>query len=93
MNLQAPSLVLTPSPERTTQLMKKIIDKYDDPELRDAAMQLVAEVAPTEDENKFKHEAAWAAIEYAYTKTTDLAVSCKRYLGVASGLIVCVFLS
>jgi hypothetical protein len=59
------------------------VSKYDDPELMDAVLHLVAGVAADKDSDKFKHEAAWAAIDYGFTKTAGLRKAAQDYLGVA----------
>jgi hypothetical protein len=60
------------------------IMKTDDPDMLDALLELLAVVAPTEEEEKYKHEMAWAAIDHGYKRTDDCRKSGRRYLGVAS---------
>jgi len=60
-----------------------VIVPRDDPEALDALLELLAAVAPTQEEEKYKHELAWAAIDHGYKRTKDCCDSCRRYLGIA----------
>lgn len=71
-----------PTPDWATDCMKRIVDKYDDPDLLDAALELLAGVIDQEGD-KYRNEAAWAAIEYGYTKTKDFELQARRYVGAA----------
>ena len=71
-----------PTPEWAESQMDRI--RYGDPEERlDAVLALLAAVAPTLKEQKYKHEIAWAAIDYGYKHTKDCRQACRRYLRVA----------
>jgi hypothetical protein len=72
----------TPTPEWAITRFNEVVQD-DDPERLDAFLHLMASVAPTEQENKLKHEIAWAVIDYGYRKTRDCQEACRRYLGVA----------
>lgn len=72
-----------PSPDWARQRIDTILNDTDDPEVLDALLELLAALAPTEDQDKFKHEAAWAAIERGYFRTEDARLAARRYLGVA----------
>ena len=71
-----------PTPEWAVSCMDRIL-KYDDADLLDAVLELLATVASDKDADKFKYEAAWAAIDYGFTKTEGLRPAARRYLGVA----------
>jgi len=72
-----------PSPAWAEECIDRII-KGHDPDQIDALMGLLAVVSPTETEEKYKHEIAWAAISHAYKHTDDFYESCRRHvLGVA----------
>lgn len=71
-----------PSPEWAESCIDRII-KSDDPDQLDALLELLAAIAPTFNEEKYKHDLAWAAIDYGYRQTDDCRKSCRRYLGVA----------
>jgi hypothetical protein len=73
----------SPTPEWAVSTVRKYIDDIDEPEALYAALELLAAVAPSKDQDKFKHEAAWAAIEYGYKRTSDVRVAAKRYLEIA----------
>lgn len=71
-----------PSPEWAESQIDRI--RYGNPEEQlDAALQLLAAVAPTVKEQKYKHEIAWAAIDYGYKHTEECRRACRRYLGIA----------
>jgi hypothetical protein len=72
-----------PTPAWAEQCVDRIIKGYDADQI-DAFMSLLAAIAPTEDEEKYKHEIAWTAISHAYKQTDDCLESCRRrVLGVA----------
>jgi hypothetical protein len=56
------------------------ITKFDDPDVLDAMIELVAGVF---DERGDKCDCALAALEYAYRKTHDCEQHCQEYLGIA----------
>jgi hypothetical protein len=73
----------SPTPERAIHCMSRIL-KYDDPDVVDAVMELLASVAASKEGDKFRYEAAWAAIDYAFTKhPVALRKASTDYLGVA----------
>lgn len=73
----------SPTPERAVKCMKHVA-KYGDQELLDAVMELIATVAPDKDSDKFKYEAAWAAIDYGFTQSPSaVRKAAQEYLGVA----------
>lgn len=63
--------------------MDVIFQYAEDPEVIDAIIGLLAALTPTEEQDKFKHEAAWAAIVHGYKKTRDVHDAARRYLGIA----------
>lgn len=71
-----------PTPEWAVACLDRIL-KTDDPDALDALLVLLVGLAPTEEEERFKHDAAWAAIEYGYRKTGDCDESCRKYVGLA----------
>jgi hypothetical protein len=71
----------SPSPEWAVALMDKIIPT-DDQEALQALLELLAGIAPTSEEEKYKHDAALAAIDYGYRKTVDCDNACARYVGI-----------
>lgn len=73
----------TLTPDWAVSKVKRILADADEPEVVDAIIELLAAVAPTQEQDKFKYEAAWAAIEYGYTQTADVHIAARRYLGVA----------
>lgn len=73
----------SPTPDWAVTKFRQVINDIDDPETLDAALELLAALAPTKEQDKFKYEAAWAAIDFGYCRTTDLHKSAQRYLGVA----------
>lgn len=73
----------SPTPDWAVEKFRKVIDDIDDPEVLDAALELLAALAPTKEQDKFKHEAAWAAITDGYSRTADVRVAAERYLGIA----------
>jgi hypothetical protein len=73
----------TPTPDWAISCMERIM-KSDDPDQLDALLELLAAIAPTEGEEKYKHEIAWAAIDHGYKRTEHCRKSGRRYLGVAS---------
>lgn len=72
----------TPTPEWAIYCMNRITKGYD-PDSLDALLDLLAAIAPTIDEEKYKHAVAWAAIRHGYKQTEDCDKSCLRYLGIA----------
>lgn len=71
-----------PTPEWAESKIDQIRNGNPEEQL-DAVLELLAVVAPTLKEQKYKHEIAWAAIDYGYKQTEDCRKSCRRYLGVA----------
>lgn len=67
------------SPDWATALMKRIT-KYDDPDVLDATLELIA---GTYDTRGDKGDAAQAALDYGYRKTEDCERHCHEYLGIA----------
>ena len=76
-----PANVLAPTPEWAESQMDLIINGNTEEQLN-AALGLLAAVAPTLKEQKYKHELAWAAIEYGYKKTDDCRRACREFVGV-----------
>jgi hypothetical protein len=56
------------------------ITKYDDPDVLEAALELVAGVCDLTGE---KGDCAQAALDYGYRKTEDCEKHCLEYLGIA----------
>lgn len=73
----------SPTPDWAVSKIKTALDNSDEPEGLDAILELLAAVAPTQEQDKFKYEAAWAAIEYGYKRTSDVKLAARKYLGVA----------
>lgn len=72
----------TPTPEWAVSHMDRVL-QYGDPDLTRSVMELLAGTSANQDEDKFKHEAAWAAIDHGFAKSPELRDAAKRYLGVA----------
>lgn len=66
------------TPERAESCMKRIT-KYDDPDVLDAALELIA---GTSDFSGNKGDCARAALDYGYRQTEDCAKHCEEYLGI-----------
>lgn len=73
---------LHPTPEWAVSCIDRIA-KYDDPDLLDAVLELLATVSSDKESDKFKYEAAWAAIDYGFTKTAGVRKAAQVYLGIA----------
>lgn len=72
-----------PTPEWAVSKMK-VVTRYGDPELIEAVMELVATVAADKESDKFKNEAAWAAIDHGFSKSPDaLRKAAQAHLGIA----------
>lgn len=72
-----------PKHEATPDWAESCIDRIltgDDPDQLNALLELLAAIAPTFTEEKYKHEIAWAAIHYGYKKTEHCRDSCRRYV-------------
>jgi len=67
------------TPDWAVSCMKRII-KYDDPDLLDAALELIAGVSDFTGE---KGDCAQAALDYGYRQTEDCERHCQEYLGIA----------
>jgi len=67
------------TPDCAVSCMKRII-KYDDPDLLDAALELIAGVSDFTGE---KGDCAQAALDYGYRQTEDCERHCQEYLGIA----------
>lgn len=73
----------SPTPDWAVSKVEVILEHVDEPEVIDALMELLAFLCATQEQDKFKHEAAWAAIECGYKRTADLHIAARRYLGIA----------
>lgn len=73
----------SPTPDWATEKIRTLINSNDDPEVLIAVLELLAAVAPTRDQDKFKYEAAWAAIDEGYTRTEACRQSSRRYFSAA----------
>ena len=73
----------SPTPDWGKSQFDKIV-KCDDPEALQALLELLAVIAPTEQEEKYKYEIAWAVIQHGYRRTADCDKSCRRYLGIVA---------
>ena len=67
------------TPDWAISCMKRI-NKHDDQDVLDAALELVAGVY---DSTGDKGDAAQAALDYGYRQTTDCEKHCMEYLGIA----------
>ena len=77
------------TPDRAVSLMR-IITKFDDPELLDAALELLAGVSGLGDKERrdpkhvaLRDDAARAALDFGYRQTLDCDRHCEEYLGIA----------
>lgn len=77
-----PQIPKDPTPEWAIECMQ-VVSEFGDPDLLDAVMSLVCGVAPSQKQDKFKHAAAWAAIDYGFARSPELRKAAERYLGVA----------
>lgn len=77
------SIPRSPTPDWAVSKIKTLIENCDEPEALEAALELVAAVCCAEDQDKFKHEAAWAALNYGYCLTDDCKQSSRRYFTAA----------
>lgn len=77
------SIPHSPTPDWAAGKIQTVIDNSE-PEALEAALELLAAVCPTEDQDKFKHEAAWAAIDLGYQHTEDCKRSARRHFSAAS---------
>jgi hypothetical protein len=73
----------SPTPEWAVSKIRTIIDNNDEPQVLEAVLELVAGLCATELQDKFKFEAAWAAIDEGYCKTEDCKQSARRYFTAA----------
>lgn len=80
-----------PTPDWAVSLMKRIT-KYDDPDVLDAALEIVTVLGGLnigEEERIDKRsvdmraDAAQAAVDFGYRKTEDCENHCKQYLSIA----------
>lgn len=67
------------TPDWAISCMKRIT-KYDDPDLLEAALELLAGVSDMHGE---KGDCAQAAMDYGYRQTVDCEKHCVEYLGIA----------
>lgn len=70
------------SPDWAISCFDRIVKDHD-PDAVDALMELLAGIAPTEEQDKYKCDAAWAAIYHGYKQSGDLTRAAREYLGVA----------
>lgn len=77
------------TPDRAISLMR-IANKYDDPELLDAVLELVTGSSGLNDKERCdprhvaqRHDFARAALDFGYRQTTDCNQHCEEYLGIA----------
>ena len=71
-----------PTPEWAESCVDRIVTSGNSDQV-DALMELLAAIAPTQKEEKYKHEIAWAAIEYAFKQTEHCRKACRKHLGAA----------
>lgn len=71
------------TPDWARSKLRPLIEEGVDPEVFEGVLELLAAVAPTQDQDKFKHEAAWAAIDYGYCETEDCRLSSRKHFGIA----------
>lgn len=76
------SIPRSPTPDWAVNKIKTLRDNCE-PEGFEAALELVAAVCPTVDQDKFKYEAAWAAIDEGYHYLEDCKHSARRYFSAA----------
>jgi hypothetical protein len=72
----------SPTPDWARSRIDLIVPS-DDPRALDALLELLAAIAPTVEEEKYKNELACAAIDHGYKRTEDCRLSGRRYLGMA----------
>lgn len=72
----------SPTPDWAVSKFKILKDNCE-PEGLEAALELLAAVCPTEDQDKFKHEAAWAVLTEGYHDLEDCRESARRYFSAA----------
>lgn len=77
------------TPDRAISLMK-VITKFDDPSLLDAALELLVGVSGLDDRERgdprriaVRDDCARAALDFGYRQTDDCDRHCEEYLGIA----------
>lgn len=73
----------SPTPDWAVSKIKTLIDNCDEPEALESVLEVLAAVCATADQDKFKHEAAWAAIDEGYHYLEDCKQSARRYFSAA----------
>lgn len=73
----------SPTPGWAEEKIRTLLENNDEPEVLEAVLELLAAIAPTKEQDKFKHEAAWAAIDLGYCRTEDCRASSRRYFSAA----------
>lgn len=71
-----------PTPEWAESQMDLVINGDADEQV-EAVLRLLAAIAPTLKEQKYKHEIAWSAIDYGFKQTEHCRKACRRHLGIA----------
>lgn len=79
----------TPSPDWAISCMERI-SKFDDPDVLEAALELVVGLTGLNDKERdlpdhlaIRDDAARAAADFGYRKTSDCDRHCEEYLGIA----------
>lgn len=73
----------SPTPEWALSKLQTVIDNTDETEAIEAVCELLAALCPTEEQDKFKFEAAWTAIDCGYSRLEDCKDSARRYFSAA----------
>ena len=73
----------SPSPDWAVSKLETFMQHNDDPIALEAVLELLAACCASKSEDKFKHEAAWAAIDHGYCGTDDCKRSARRYFAAA----------
>lgn len=72
----------SPTPDWAVSKVKALADNTD-PEVLEVALELLSALCPSEEQDKFKYEAAWAAIDEGYHYLDDCRASARRYFSAA----------
>lgn len=72
----------SPTPDWATSRIQTLVENCE-PEVLEAALELLAAICPDANQDKFKHEAAWAAIDTGYHHLEDCKRSARRYFSAA----------
>lgn len=77
------SIPHSPTPDWALERIKVFINNNDEPEVLEAILELIAAVCASEAQDKFKYEAAWAAIDYGYCRTDDCKQQARKHYAAA----------